>query len=403
MNELRVVTLAGDPDREAGLASELDGRVDVELVLRCVDRVELLGAVRSGAVDAIVSVGAPIWFDKQEAFEASQAGIVVVGLVRDPLDADRLAELGAGLLPTEASVQEVVDRCRSSEPLPAPPQTGYHSNGDPGRLVAVWGPKGAPGRTRVSIELAAELAVAESSTLLIDGDPYGGDIVQTLGIVEELPSVLWAARLTARGQLNNKRLAADLRRAGSGGPVVLPGIPRAELWPDVSEFGWRALLEVATSCFKYSVCDVGFCIETAASPYSGGGEGRNRMAVETLRAADTVVAVCRADPVGLKNFVWTFEHLRELVDDDCIRIVANRVRRSEEGQVGDVLRKHIGRRPVAYIPDIPSQVHRALLLGRSLREAGLSSAGAGSIESLAASLGGRLPARGLLARLSGRA
>jgi MinD-like ATPase involved in chromosome partitioning or flagellar assembly len=255
----------------------------------------------------------------------------------------------------------------------------------------------------VSIELAAELAVAESSTLLIDGDPYGGDIVQMLGIVEELPSVLWAARLAARGQLDNKRLAADLRRAGSGGPVVLPGIPRAELWPDVSEFGWRALLEVATSCFKYSVCDVGFCIETAASPYSGSGEGRNRMAVETLRAADTVVAVCRADPVGLKNFVWTFEHLRELVDDDCIRIVANRVRRSEEGQVGDVLRKHIGRRPVAYIPDIPSQVHRALLLGRSLREAGLSSAGAGSIESLAASLGGRLPARGLLARLSGRA
>jgi MinD-like ATPase involved in chromosome partitioning or flagellar assembly len=403
MNELRVVTLAGDPDREAGLASELDGRGDVELVLRCVDRVELLGAVRSAAVDAIVSVGAPIWFDKQEAFEASQAGIVVVGLVRDPLDADRLAELGAGLLPTEASVQEVVDRCRSSEPLPAPPQTGYHPNGDRGRLVAVWGPKGAPGRTRVSIELAAELAVAESSTLLIDGDPYGGDVVQMLGIVEELPSVLWAARLAARGQLDNKRLAADLRRAGSGGPVVLPGIPRAELWPDVSEFGWRALLEVATSSFKYAVCDVGFCIETAASPYSGSGEGRNRMAVESLRAADTVVAVCRADPVGLKNFVWTFEHLRELVDDDCIRIVANRVRRSEEGQVGDVLRRHIGRRPVAYIPDIPSQVHRALLLGRSLREAGLSSAGAGSIESLAASLGGRLPARGLLARLSGRA
>jgi MinD-like ATPase involved in chromosome partitioning or flagellar assembly len=403
MNDLRVVTLAGDPDREAGLASELDGRRDVELVLRCVDRVELLGALRSGAVDAIVSVGAPTWFEKQEAFEASQAGIVVVGVVRDPLDADRLAELGAGLLPTEASVQEIIDRCRSSEPLPTPVQAGYHSNGDRGRLVAVWGPKGAPGRTRVSIELAAELAVAESSTLLIDGDPYGGDVVQMLGIVEELPSVLWAARLAARGQLDNIRLAADLRRAGPRGPVVLPGIPRAELWPDVSEFGWRALLEVATSSFRYAVCDVGFCIETAASPYPGSGEGRNRMAVETLRAADAVVAVCRADPVGLKNFVWTFEHLRELVDDDCIRIVANRVRRSEEGQVGDVLRKHVGRRPVAYIPDIPSQIHRALLLGRSLREAGLSLGGAGSIESLAASLGGRLPSRGLLARLSGRA
>ena len=403
MNELRIVTLAGDPDREAALAREIDGRRDVELVLRCVDRVELLAALRSDSVDAIVSVGAPAWFDKQEAFEASQAGIVVVGLVRDAPDADRLAELGAGLLPSEAPVQEVIDRCRTSEPLPAPVQPGHHSNGDRGRLIAVWGPKGAPGRTRVAIELAAELAADQPSTLLIDGDPYGGDVVQMLGIVEELPSVVWAARLAARGQLDNLRLAEDLRRAGRSGPVVLPGLPRAELWADVSAFGWRALLEVAASSFKYTVCDVGFCIETVSSPYPANGEGRNRMAIETLRAADAVIAVCRADPVGLKNFVWMFEQLRELVDDESIRIVANRVRRSEESQVGEVLRKHVGRRPTAYVPDIPTEFHRALLLGRSLREAGPSSGGAGSIEALAASVGGQIRARGLMARLSGKA
>src|SRR5918996_5413069 len=108
MNELRIVTLAGDPDREADLAREIDERRDVELVLRCVDRVEFLAALRSDAVDAIVSVGAPSWFAKQEAFEASQAGIVVVGLVKNAPDADRLAELGAGLLPVEAPVQEVI-------------------------------------------------------------------------------------------------------------------------------------------------------------------------------------------------------------------------------------------------------------------------------------------------------
>ena len=403
MNDLRVVTLAGDPDREAALAGELDGRRDVELVLRCVDRVELLGALRSGAIDAIVSVGAPSWFDKQEAFEASRAGIVVVGLVRDAADADRLAELGAGLLPSEASAQEVIDRCRNSDPPAAPPPVEHRSNGRRGRLTAVWGPKGAPGRTRVAVELAAELAAGEPSTILIDGDPYGGDVMQMLGVVEELPSVLWAARLAARGRLDNVRLAADMRRAGRGGPVVLPGIPRAELWADVSEFGWRALLDVATASFDQVVCDVGGCIETNASPYPEPGEGRNRMAIETLRTADAVVAVCRADPVGLKNFVWTFERLRDLVDDDCIRIVANRVRRSDQGQVGEVLNNHLGRRPVAYIPDIPAEIHRALLLGRSLRESGTSSSAAAAVQALAASLGERVPQRGLLSRLSGRA
>jgi len=402
MNELRIVTLAGDPDREAALALEIAGRRDVELVLRCVDRVELLAALRSDAIDAIVSVGAPAWFDKQEAYEASKAGIVVVGLVHDAPDADRLAELGAGLLPSEAPVQEVVDRCRSSEPLPAPAQPAHHSNGDRGRLIAVWGPKGAPGRTRVAIELAAGFAANEPSTLLIDCDPYGGDVVQMLGIVEELASIVWAARLAARGQLDSIRLADDLRRAGRGGPIVLPGLPRAELWADVSEFGWRALLDVAVSSFTHTVCDVGFCIETASSPYPGNGEGRNRMAIATLRAADAVVAVCRADPVGLKNFVWMFEHLRELVDEESIRIVANRVRRSEETQVGEVLRKHVGRRPAAYIPDMPSEVHRALLLGRSLREAGASSSAA-AIEALVTSLGGQVRSKGLITRMSGRA
>jgi MinD-like ATPase involved in chromosome partitioning or flagellar assembly len=253
------------------------------------------------------------------------------------------------------------------------------------------------------MELAAELAVAETSTLLIDGDPYGGDVVQMLGIVEELPSVLWAARLAARGQLDNIRLTAELRRAGRTGPVVLPGLPRAELWADVSDFGWNALLDVTAAAFKHTVCDVGFCVEATTSPFPGTGEGRNRMAIGTLRAADVVIAVCRADPVGLKNFVWTFEQLRELVDDESIRIVANRVRRSDEGQVGDVLRKHIGRRPIAYIPDMPSEVHRAVLLGRSLREAGMSSAAAGSFEAAAASVGGRVRHTGLMARLSGRA
>jgi hypothetical protein len=78
------------------------------------------------------------------------------------------------------------------------------------------------------------------------------------------------------------------------------------------------------------------------------------------------------------------------------------VRRSEESQVGDVLRKHVGRRPAAYVPDMPSEVHRALLLGRSLREAGASAGGAG-IEALVSSLGGRVRSKGLMARLSGRA
>ena len=54
-----------------------------------------------------------------------------------------------------------------------------------GRVVAVWGPAGAPGRTTVAIGVADEAARLGVSTLLADADPYGGTVAQTLGLLDE--------------------------------------------------------------------------------------------------------------------------------------------------------------------------------------------------------------------------
>src|ERR1019366_10177289 len=45
-----------------------------------------------------------------------------------------------------------------------------------GRLVAVWGPTGAPGRTTVAVVLATEAARLGCPSLLADADCYGGVI-----------------------------------------------------------------------------------------------------------------------------------------------------------------------------------------------------------------------------------
>lgn len=63
MRALRIVTLSGDPQLEPSLAVRLGSHPVVELVMRCLDRVELLGAIRGLELDAIVSVGAPTWLD----------------------------------------------------------------------------------------------------------------------------------------------------------------------------------------------------------------------------------------------------------------------------------------------------------------------------------------------------
>ena len=45
-----------------------------------------------------------------------------------------------------------------------------------GKLIAVWGPTGAPGRSVVAAGLAAHLADLGLHTVLIDGDVYGGSV-----------------------------------------------------------------------------------------------------------------------------------------------------------------------------------------------------------------------------------
>jgi MinD-like ATPase involved in chromosome partitioning or flagellar assembly len=402
MTPLRIVTLAGDSEQEAALAGSLNSSSDVELVLRCVDRVELLAAIRSGGLDAIVSVGAPVWFDRQEADEAERAGIRVVGAVNWPPDADRLASLGASLIPLDAGVDDIIERCRSTELSPRRPLPSSQLSVPTGRLIAVWGPKGAPGRTTIAIELAAELALTDGSTLLIDGDPYGGDVLQLLGVAEELPTIVWAARMAAKDELDAARLALDLRRAGRAGPILLPGLPRAELWADISEYGWRQLLTVVRAAFRRTVCDTGFCLEPDVATHAGGTAGRNRMARETVRDADHVVAVCKADPVGVKNFLWSFEELRDLVEDDSIVVVANRVRAGDEKEVGELIKRYAGKRPVAYVPDRPQDVARAVMSGIPVRAGSHGAHISSAVRGLAAALGGNVPPKGVLTKLSAR-
>lgn len=396
MTRLRVVTVAGDADAEADLAAALAAHSGFDLVLRCVERSELLGAVRGAHLDAVVSVGLPPWVDGQVTDECRRASVTICALGADA-ELDRARRLGIRLLPADVA-PSALRAAIADEGPPAPPSARQPERGD-GRLVAVWGPKGAPGRTTVALELAWAIAAREPKTLLVDADTYGGDVLQLSGIVEELANVIWAARMAAKDELDEARLTCELRRAGESGPAVLAGLPRAELWPEVSEFGWRRFLDVTRATFRAIVCDVGFCLEPGAAPYPEAGEGRNAVARLTVGEADRVVAVVAADPVGVKTFLWTFELLRELVDVDDVVIVANRVVAGDERELGDLMKRHVGKRPIAYIPDRPAELRRAVAAGTSLAEGRPGSDVVQAIRLLASAIGADVASGGLLARL----
>lgn len=396
----RVVTVAGDADAEAHFATLLAARGDAEVVFRCVDRVELLAAVRGAAPDLVVVAGCPPWLDRQVCDEAVAARIPMVGLADGGAPAESLAKLGILVLPPDAGVDRVLGVRASTEALPEAPATLARSLGSRGTTVAVWGPKGAPGRSTVAVQVAAEMAATEPATALVDADTYGGDLAQILGVVEELPTIVWACQSAARS--DSRRLFDGLRRAGDDGPVLVPGIPRSDLWRDVGEFAWRELLAALRESFATTVVDTGFCLEDDSAGYAV-GEGRNAIAREAVRSADSVVAVCRSDAVGLKTFVWAYRALTDLVDEDRIFVVANRVGKGDDASVDDLLRRHVGKRPVAYVPEDHALFRAAAAKGVPVPVVAPGAPATRALRDVAASLGGKPRPTGIFARLSGRA
>lgn len=260
-----------------------------------------------------------------------------------------------------------------------------------GRLVAVWGPAGAPGRSTVAAALAAEAALLGRSTLLVDADTHAASQAQLLGLLDESPGVAAACRAAAGGTLDD----AALRRLSSRlGPrlAVLTGLPRPARWPEVSGPALSELWRVAREVADLVVADVGAPLEQDEElSFDVAAPRRNAATLTTLAAADTVVAVGAGDPVGLQRLVRGLQDLAEAVPTARPRVVVTRVRASAVGRdphrrVADALARYAGVEDPVLVPDDPAACDAALLTGRSLTEAAPSSPARLALRALAATL-----------------
>ncbi|MGZ4640449.1 MAG: AAA family ATPase, partial [Actinomycetes bacterium] len=263
-----------------------------------------------------------------------------------------------------------------------------------GRLVAVWGPTGAPGRTTVAVGLAAELAAAGTPTLLADADVYGGVVAQVLGFLDEAPGLAAAARLANLGQLD---LAALARVSPSAAPRlrVLTGISRAERWTELRPAALEAVWSMARSLVAVTVVDCGFCLEQDEElSFDTAAPRRNGATLATLAAADVVVAVGGADPVGMQRLVRALADLRDALPGVAPRVVLTKVRRTAvggdpEAQLAAALDRYAGVRDVSFLPDDRDALDAALLQGRLLVDAAPDSPLRLALAELASTLTGR--------------
>ncbi len=427
-----VLTAVTGASWEAALVAGLERTpTGITVVRRCVDLADLLAAAATGTARAallsaelrrldrdalsrlaaahVAVVGLCTPGDEQAETRLRQLGVVHV-LAADAPPADIAAAVSAAL--GEQAVADDPSAAAWSRPMDGLPAGDLPAAADPvvepgtGRLVAVWGPTGAPGRTTVAVGVATELAAAGTPTLLADADVYGGVVAQVLGFLDEAPGLAAAARLANNGQLDVPALAGVAVVAGPD-LRVLTGISRADRWPELRPAALEQVWELARSLAAVTVVDLGFCLEQDEElSFDTAAPRRNGATVATLLAADIVLAVGSADPVGMQRLVRGITGLREAAPGVLPRVVVNRVRRSAvggepEAQLAEALERYAGVRDVAFVPDDRDALDASLLQARALCEVSPESPARRALAGIAAGLVGR-PApkrkRGLLRR-----
>lgn len=377
-----LVLAAGEPWESPALV-DLEAHPGLVVLKRCVDVDDLLASVTSGQADvAVLALDAPGLDPAAVAHLRRHAVRPVAVTTRraDDLDVREQAHqlgitavVGSGDLASLPEVASAVDepetRVRAAEvgPVPAGPEPVA---GGEGRLVAVWGPAGAPGRTTVATHLASEVARRGVGVVLADLDPYGGSVAQHLAILDEVSGLLSASRLAASGQLDD-RFASVGRRVGDHLTVVT-GLPRADRWREVRPAQVDRLLDGART-LGHVVVDTGFCVEDDGGSDLGGRPGRNSMTLAALEHADEVVVVGAADPVGLTRLARGLVDLRDLVGPTPVRVVVNRMRPSigwSEKEIAGMVEGFSRVTGLHFLPEDRPGVDRALVAGVALQEVG---------------------------------
>lgn len=302
----------------------------------------------------------------------------------------------------DRALDQAVDRAAGEGAEELPPGRG--------RLVAVWGPTGAPGRTTVATTLASEAARLGVPALLADADVYGGVVAQVLGLLDEAPGLAAAARLATTGSLDLPALAR-LAPVVPPGLRVLTGIARADRWPELRPGALESVWALARSLATLTVVDCGFCLEQDEElSFDTLAPRRNGATLTTLEAADVVVAVGAADPVGLQRLVRGVSELREALPGVAPVVVLNRVRggpvgRDHERQLVEALERYAGLHDPVLVPEDRNALDLALRRGEPLAEVAPGSPARKALAALAARLAGAegaaAPRRGARRRARG--
>ncbi|MDF2050317.1 P-loop NTPase [Arthrobacter sp. Cr_A7] len=407
-----VVTVGQSREDLVGGLERLHGPVTV--VRRCAELPELLAACQSGLARAAVVADGSEGLTASLVDRLGAVGVAIIALTDNADEAARLRKIGVASALTGVESAELSDRIADAveqltgagrrsatwssladtgaalgtvqaEPAAVPDGPGA------GRIIAVWGPVGSPGRTTVAANIAGEMAADGKQVLLVDADSYGASIAAVLGLLDESAGLAQACRLADQGALDASALqkVATPVATKSGTFTVLTGITRADRWTELRAPALALVLERARQIADVIVVDTGFCLEADEElSFDTMAPRRNAATLRPLELADTIYAVGAADPVGVPRLVRGLAELEAAVPQASPLVVMNKVRassvgRSPERQLQDAWERYGPASGIeTFLPYDPAAADAALLAGSLLLEIAPESALRRAVRSL---------------------
>lgn len=398
------VVVAVDAPRGAHLSTELELE-GVEVAATVPAQDAATATVHGAPFDVLILQTSARTLTADLVAQCDARGVRIHPLCED--DAGRRLAERFGLA---APLPPGVDGWVLAEALTAPARPRAAAPPQSGRVITVWGPHGAPGRSTLAVELSIELARGGRHVGLVDADSHAPSLALSLGLADEGPGFAAACRQAERGGLD----ATELRRisvpvSAAGGTVdVLTGLNRPGRWPELSEARVGAVLNTCRTWAEATVVDVAASLERDEEIVSDlDGPRRNAATLAALGAADLVVAVCGADPVGVARFLRAYAELRATIGAAPVAVVVNRLRAGTlgfdaRGQVRHALERFAGIEEAWFVPLDPRSADAAMLAARPVTDIAPRSPLAAAVRRFAAEAVTPSPSPGTRRRSRGR-
>lgn len=364
---MTAVVIAIPEPRASALAAEL--RQDGVTVLAVVEPHDAAAALLADA-DAIIIPATRSALSADLVAACDRAGVRIVSLGAG--DSRLLSRYGLPEpLPADAEAWQVAEALAEDEPSTTPVAPPARR-----RIIAIWGPHGAPGRSTVAIQLAVELSRAGHRTALVDADTVAPSLALLLGLSDDAPGVAAACRRAELGGLDAAELSriAAPAETSAGTLDVLVGLNRPSRWPELSAGRLKITLAACREWADCTVVDVASAFDADEELTDDlSGPRRHAATATVLHEADLVVAVTSADPLSISRFIRDHSELRRLIGTVPVAVVVNQVRQGPlgidaRGQVRRTLERFAGIDDMTFLPFDQRAADAALLHARPMAD-----------------------------------